>query len=67
MPRRQPLNYENQDNAKQFTEWINFRCTSWQKNKLKEITNKKGQGIGSLLRFLINDFIKKDAEGWRPR
>jgi len=67
MQRRQPLNYENQDVSRQFTELMRFRCTRRLRELFEDVAEKRGQTTGSLLRFLMDHFIKADQRGWKPR
>lgn len=66
MQRRQILNYENQDISRQFTEGMQFRCTPRLKELFEDVAEKRGQTTGSLLRFLIDQFIRADRRGWKP-
>ena len=67
MQRRQPLNYENQDVSRQFTELMRFRCTPRLRELFEDVAEKRGQTTGSLFRFLMDQFIKADQRGWKTR
>jgi hypothetical protein len=67
MQRRQPLNYENQEVSRQFTESMQFHCTPGLKELFSDVAEKRGKTTGSLLRFLMDQFIKADRRGWKPR